>query len=217
MRFLKSELRSLFPAQNTPAPATQVAASHTTVEPPAPPEAPADDCIASRPSSPAAASRATAAGDDQAAHAPFAPNLVAVLRSAAPRLWARAISEQATRRLQRERLVELLAWLLSKNGYEQLRPARQDYFEHGRVIEGRLALLAQRGGERLAIEICLDPTLSCAYKLLAARKAGAQAVMLCGFADSTAQAHEAMGRLAGRSTDHWFTAVCLAPKSKGPR
>lgn len=214
MRFAKSELHTLL--SSGPSVATDPAISAPTA--PASSALASSGCPAPAPA-PGPAEVLDARGSEIAVEsasparaAPGAsPRIVGVLSSAAPRLWAKACAEQATRRGQRERFVELLAWLLGKNGYELVKPARQDYFEGPRVIEGRLALLAQSGATRVAIEVVLEASLPPTYKLLAAKKTGACAVMLCGFADTAAGAHLRLAELTGRPTAHWFHLVCLTP------
>jgi hypothetical protein len=137
------------------------------------------------------------------------PSLGQLLRNVAPSLWAKARSERRLRREQTERLLELLVWVLEKNGARVSHPARQEYFVQGRVVEGRLDLLAERGGERLALEVAFRPSLAAALKLLSARRTGASALLLCGFGATPGESRQAVDRLLGKSTDGWFSLACL--------
>ncbi|PNG49898.1 hypothetical protein WDL1P1_00822 (plasmid) [Variovorax sp. WDL1] len=143
------------------------------------------------------------------ASAAVGPSLARLVRNAAPSLWAKARADRRLAREQTERMLDLLVWVLEKNGARVTRTAKQEYFHEGRVIEGRLDLFAERGVERLALELAFRPGRTTCLKLLAARRAGAVSLLLAGFARTPEEARQAVDRLLGRPTDGWFALACL--------
>lgn len=141
------------------------------------------------------------------------------LALAAPRLWKKVLAECPEPRDQHQRFTALVIWFLQKQSQTVESPFRQNYFDQGRVIQGRLDLLA-RGGDAthgVAVEISFKPTSSSAYKLLSCRRDGQTPLLLCGFASSAEDAHKALSRLCGRDTQTWFPVCCLATSgSTGP-
>ena len=134
-----------------------------------------------------------------------------IVLQAAPRLWAKANERAGDTRERHTRFHELLVWFLKKHGFDVSSPFRQSYYDQGRAIQGRLDLLAARTSDsaRLAVEVAFRPTSASAYKLLSARRDGAATLLICGFANTPAQAHESLSQACGRSTEGWFTVVCL--------
>jgi len=133
------------------------------------------------------------------------------LSQSMPRLWAKACEKALDNREQHRRLHDLIVWYLKKNGCDVIAPWAQSYFDHGRTVQGRLDLMAVResDGVRLAVEVCFKASSGSGYKLLSAKRDGAAALLVCGFAADTASAHLAMTRACGKPTEHWFHVTCL--------
>ena len=133
------------------------------------------------------------------------------LSQSIPRLWAKACEKTQDNREQHRRLQDLIVWYLKKNGCDVIAPWAQSYFDHGRTVQGRLDVMAVRAfdGVRLAVEASFKASSGAGYKLLSAKRDGAAALLVCGFAADATAAHLAMTRACGKPTGHWFHVTCL--------
>lgn len=144
-------------------------------------------------------------------------DVLPLLRKMAPALWAKASAAGTTPHARRERFLDLLAWLFSKNGIQIVRPARQDYSLGGKLVEGRLDMVATQAGQRIALEFVVRPSASDALKLIAAQRSGATSILLCAFASDIRFVELTYGKLLCREVRGGFhiipvVAVPLKPK-----
>ena len=138
--------------------------------------------------------------------------LVVVLKRAMPRLWHKVTLEKLTRREQRGRLCDLLQWLVTKEHASAAQRAPRHYEHAGRVVEGRVDLrIEQAGAAPMDVEICFDATEAAVRKLYAAKRAGHQCLMVCGFAGSVEEALRRLNKVVPMPSWNWLQLAFLAP------
>ena len=151
------------------------------------------------------------AGDGRASPhdaAPKADFLFAVKR-ALPRLWQKVEPEKRTRREQKLKLVELLAWLAGKHGASAEPNALRRYPGKGRQVEGRVDLRALLGKSVLDVDITFEPTAAGVEKLWAAHVDGAEVLLVCGFASHVEDALTRLNKLCPGRHWGWLHIACL--------
>lgn len=107
-------------------------------------------------------------------------------------------------------MVELLAWLASKQGAQVLLNAPRSYEAQDRRVDGRSHLrLVSPLEPAVEVEVCLAPSAASVHKLLAAYREGAQALMVCGFAITVCEATEKLSKVTGLKHWGWLSLACL--------
>ncbi len=134
----------------------------------------------------------------------------AYLKKVLAGLWHKVEVERLTRPEQRERLLHLLQWAASKNGWVLETAVAQRYADVDRQVEGRLwVTLALDAQTRFALELAFEARQAPMAKLHAARQAGLVPLLLMPgtrlLAERMAELHRAFG--AERLT--WLQVLAL--------
>lgn len=100
-----------------------------------------------------------------------------ILRRACPTLWGKMDPAQLTKRELRQRMLELLRWLASKNSLTLLPNASLAYHCDGAKVDGRVYAILQ-GVQCVSLELCFSLDVHSLLKLRAAQEQGNIAVLL---------------------------------------
>lgn len=145
--------------------------------------------------------------------------LVAALKGVSRMLWRKAgLRPGATKREQRIRLLELLAWYCGKNNLAFEENAKQSYLVNRSRVDGRLHACISQGPSQVAVEVCFSLDATALQKLRNAHLQGKAPLMLwVGPPSSTADLLVRVAQTTGNPSTSWLELAVLTELAQSPK